>query len=242
MSWNITNSKELEDCISKLKLTLARKVGVRQGMTVVDVGCGQGGFTVSLARIVRIGKVLSVDITSEYLEDLMKNLQKWSLENTVTFVQADAADLEGILPDETADIVVSYRFLEELVHPEDLFRIVREMVRIVKKGGKICLIELSTETGNQAEENYIRLHAESGDSFFEPHGIVEAMKKAKLIDVLVEKFEPNIWFSPDLAKQDIESAQVWFNSDVEKRLGPLIDKYGMKYSELLIFSGKKTSS
>ena len=240
MGWTITDSKELEDSIFELKSKLAQKVGVRRGMTVIDVGCGQGGFTVSVAKIVgEYGKVLSVDISDEYLKDLMGNLDKWCLKNMVTFVQADAADLEGVVSDEVADTVVSYRFLEELKHPEDLFKIVKEMVRIVKKSGKVCFIELSTETRNEAEANYIRLHAESGDSFFDPHEIVEAMKEANLTDIRIEKFEPNIWFSPDLAKQDIESAQVWFNSDVEKRLGPLIDKHGMKYSELLIFSGKR---
>ncbi|MFQ5621666.1 MAG: class I SAM-dependent methyltransferase, partial [Candidatus Nanoarchaeia archaeon] len=71
MGWSITESKELEDSIFKLKLKLAHKVGVRQGMTVIDVGCGQCGFTVSLASIVgKQGKVLSDDITDEYLEDL----------------------------------------------------------------------------------------------------------------------------------------------------------------------------
>jgi len=241
MGWAITDSEELEDSIFKLKLKLARKIGVRRGMTVVDVGCGRGGFTVSLARIVgKHRKVLSVDISAEYLEDFMKNLDKWDIKNRVTFVQADAAHLEGVVPDEVANMVVSYRFLEELEHPEDMFKIVKEMVRITEKGGKVCLIELSTETRNQAEENYIRLHAESGDSFFEPNKIVEAMKEAKLKGIRIEKFEPNIWFSPDLAKQNIKSAQVWFTPDVEKKLGPQIDRYGMKYSELLIFSGKKS--
>lgn len=243
MSWNITNSKELEASISKLKLTLGQKIGVRQGMTVIDAGCGQGGFTVSLAKIVgKHGKMLSVDISNEYLKDFMENLDKQGLKNRATFVQADVADLKGVVSNEFADMVVSYRFLEELKHPEDMFKIVKEMVRITKDGGKICLIELSTETRNGAEENYIRLHAESGDSFFEPSEIMEAMKEAKLSDIKIDKFEPNIWFSPELAKQTIESAQIWFTPNVEKKLGSLVDKYGMKYSELLIFSGKKSAS
>ena len=243
MGWTITDSEELEDSIFKLKSKLAQKAGVRQGMTVIDVGCGQGGFTVAVARIVgKHGKVLSVDISDEYLEDLVEDLDKWGLKDTVSFVEADVAYLEGVIPDEVADIVVSYRFLEELKHPEDLFKIIEEMVRITKKAGKVCIIELSTETRNQAEENYIRLHAESGDSFFEPNKIIEAMKEANMTDIRIEKFEPNIWFSPDLAKQDIQSAQVWFTRDVEKRLGPQIDKHGMKYSTLLIFSGKKCAS
>lgn len=243
MGWNITDSKELEDSISKLKLKLARKIGVRRGMTVIDVGCGRGGFTVSLAKIVgKHGKVLSVDVSYGYLEDFVENLERWGLKNRVTFVQADVAHLEGVLADEVADMVVSYRFLEELVHPEDLLKIVKEMGRIAKKGGKVCIIELSTETRNEAEENYIRLHAESGDSFFESHKIAKAMKEAKLRGIRIEKFEQNIWFSPDLAKQNIESAQVWYTPEVEKRLGPLIDRHGMKYPTILIFSSEKSAS
>lgn len=166
LSWNITDSKELEDAIFKLKLHLAQKIGVRRGMTVVDVGCGQGGFTVSLAKIVgEYGKVLSVDISDEYVPEFMENLNKWGVKHLVTFIQADAADLRDAIPSEVADMVVGYRFLEELKHPEDMGKIVEEMARIVKGGGKVCLIELSTEARNEAEDNYIRLHRESGDSF-----------------------------------------------------------------------------
>jgi len=113
------------------------------------------------------------------------------------------------------------------------------MPRIVKKNGKVYIVELSTEARNEAEETYIRLHRESGDSFFEPHDIVEAMKEAELTSIRVETFETNIWFSPDLAKRELGFAQVWFTSEVEKRLGSLIDKYGMKYPALMILSGIK---
>jgi hypothetical protein len=42
-----------------------------------------------------------------------------------------------------------------------------------------------------------------------------------------------------VARQDLEFAQLWFNDEVEKSLGALIDKYGMKYPRLLLFSGVK---
>jgi hypothetical protein len=68
------------------------------------------------------------------------------------------------------------------------------------------------------------------------------MKEHGLKNVQVEKCDTDIWFSPSLAKQNLSFAQVWFDSDVERRLGPLIDAYGMKYPELLIFSGQKCKS
>jgi len=241
MGWRITDVEELEDAIIELKLKLVREIGVNAGMTVVDLGCGQGGFTVSLAKIVgKRGKVLAVDISDEYLAELMHRLNKHGVKNVVTFVQADAVSLKNVLPNESADVAASYRLLEELKQPKAMAGIVKEMARIVKEGGgRIGIVEMCTEPKNEAEEAYIRLHRESGDSLFEPPEIIEAMKAAKLADIRVEKVETNIWFSPYLAKQDLSHAQVWFDADVEKSLGKLIDKYGMKYPAFLTFSGVK---
>ena len=241
MGWNITDSEELEDAIFKLKLKLVQKIGVRHGMTVVDMGCGQGGFTASLAKTVgKKGKVLAVDVSDEYLAEFMDRLNKHGVNEVVTFIQADAVNLKNVLPNESADVVASYRLLEELKQPKAMAGIVKEMARIVKEGGgRIGIVEMCTEPKNEAEEAYIRLHRESGDSLFEPPEIIEAMKVAKLADIRVEKVETDIWFSPDLAKQDLSHAQVWFDADVEKSLGKLIDKYGMKYPAFLTFSGVK---
>ncbi|NWG11418.1 class I SAM-dependent methyltransferase [Candidatus Bathyarchaeota archaeon] len=185
------------------------------------------------------GRVVSVDVSDEYLAEFNENLRKWSVKKLVTYVQCDAADLKGIVADEFADMVVSYRFLEELKHPEDMFKIVKEMVRMVRKTGKVCISELSTEAKNEAEENYIRLHRESGDSFFKPTEIIKAMQETSLRNIHVETFETNIWFSPELAKQELSLTQVWFTSEEEKRLGSRIDEYGMKYPAFLLFSGVK---
>lgn len=240
MGWNITDSKRLEDVVLKLRAELARKIGVKQGMTVVEMGCGQGGFTVCLARIIgHQRKLLSVDISEEYLAEFMENLKKWKVQDRVKFVHADAADLRKIILDDFADMVVSYRFLEELKQPDNMPKIIKEMARIAKKHGNVCIIELSTEARNKAEENYVRLHKESGDSFFEPPKIITAMKETGLKDVSMEKFETHIWFSSDVAKQELSLAQVWFDAVVKRTLGSQIERHGMKYPSFLIFSGVK---
>jgi len=243
MGWHIANAGELEDAILKLKLKLARKIGIRTGMTVVDVGCGQGGFTVSVAKIVREhGKVIAVDVSDEYLAESMDRLDGHGVKNIVTFIQADAANLKDVVPSEVADVVASYRLLEELKQPKAMDSIVKEMARIAREGGKVGIIELCAEPKNEAEEAYIRLHKESGDSLFQPHEIVEAMKGARLANIHVTKAETDVWFSPELARQDLSHAQVWYDADVEESLGSLIDRYGMKYPALLIFSGIKSKS
>jgi ubiquinone/menaquinone biosynthesis C-methylase UbiE len=193
-----------------------------------------------LARVVGAeGKVLAIDVSHEYLTEFMERLDKYDVKNRVTFTRVDAGDLKGAIADEVVDMAVSFRLLEELKRPEDMVNVVREMARIVRKNGKVCLMEISTNARNEAEGTYIRLHRESGDSLFRPDEVVGAMKKAELEDVQVLTFDTDIWFSPELARQDLGFAQVWFDANVEKSLGHVIDKYGMKYPALLIYSGKK---
>ena len=46
---------------------------VKEGMTVLDVGCGPGFFSVELAKLVgRTGKVISVDLQQGML-DMLRN-------------------------------------------------------------------------------------------------------------------------------------------------------------------------
>ena len=242
MDWKITNVSVLENTIFQLKLKVARQIGVLRGMTVVEIGSGQGGFTAAIAkRVGEKGRVLAIDSTREYAEEFARRLDRYSVKNRVIFIQADGTNLKNIVSDGTADMVASYRLLEELKRPDYMPRIIREMARIVKDDGVVCLTEISAAARNEAEEAYIRLHKESGDYLFKPDEITETMKKCELEEISVNKVDTDIWFSPQLAKQDLGFAQVWFDPDVERRLGSMIDAYGMKYPELLIFSGQKSA-
>jgi ubiquinone/menaquinone biosynthesis C-methylase UbiE len=209
-------------------------------MRIVDVGCGQGGFTAALSKAVgERGTVIGVDVSDEYVSEFWRNVGKWGLKNVVTWIQADAVALESFLSHDAPNVVASYRFLEELKNCLDMPRVIREMAKVTKKGGAVHLVEMSTQARNEAESNYIRLHKDSGDCFFMNVEILRVMREAGLDDVHVETVDTDVWFSPEVARQDIEFAQLWFDDDVEKSLGASIDKYGMKYPALLLFSGVK---
>src|SRR5512147_211086 len=50
---------------------------VKPGMTVADIGCGMGYFSIAMARMVGPkGRVLSVDIQQEMLDRLLKRARK----------------------------------------------------------------------------------------------------------------------------------------------------------------------
>lgn len=238
MGWIIIRSKQLEAAVHRMRLRLAEHIGVQECMTVVDAGCGPGGFTVCVARLVgESGKVLAIDISDEYLKEFNKNVNKSGVKKQVRFIQADVANLKGVILDNAADMVVSYRFLEELKHPEDLPKIIEELKRILKQGGKMSIIELSTKTENEAERIYVRLHRDiGGDHFFDESEIAYYMKRAGLTNIQVETLKPNIWFSPDVAKENLWEE---FREQILAELGPSIDKHGMKYPPLILVSGYK---
>ncbi len=50
---------------------------MREGMSVIDIGCGFGCFSIGLAKMVgKKGKVYSVDMQKGMLDRLMKRAQK----------------------------------------------------------------------------------------------------------------------------------------------------------------------
>ncbi|MGB6852381.1 MAG: class I SAM-dependent methyltransferase, partial [Thermoanaerobaculia bacterium] len=57
---------------------------VRQGMTVLDVGCGMGHFSLGLARMVGSdGRVIAVDLQPEMLEVLSARANKEGLDERI---------------------------------------------------------------------------------------------------------------------------------------------------------------
>lgn len=67
---------------------------LQSGMTVADIGCGFGYFTIGLARILAgSGQVIGVDLQPEMLEKAKKRAKKAGCTNHITFRQCHANDI-----------------------------------------------------------------------------------------------------------------------------------------------------
>jgi ubiquinone/menaquinone biosynthesis C-methylase UbiE len=67
---------------------------LKEGMTVLDVGCGPGFFTVPAARMGgKTGRVVAVDLQEAMLRILVANLQRTCLEERVLPVKCESHDL-----------------------------------------------------------------------------------------------------------------------------------------------------
>jgi FkbM family methyltransferase len=240
----IRNPEKVEQKLHSMKMNLASQIGIREGMHVLDVGCGQGSFTTCIAKLVgEKGKVVAVDITDEYLKEMNENLDKHHVKHRVNFVKADATELSTALASQSFDVAVSYRLIEELTQPQKMPKIIMEMAKIVRQNGTVALIELSAETRNEAEENLIKLHRDIGDDYFPiPKEILEKMNNAGLTKVHVKTVETDIWYSPEVFLKGAGSQdEIWteLKKKIMEELWPSVKKQGMKYPPINLFIGQK---
>lgn len=109
---------------------------VREGMTVLDVGCGPGFFTLPLARMVGpAGKVVAVDLQDAMLQKLSANLRGTGLEERVQIVKCDSGDLRipgGI------DLALAFYMVHEVPDQERFFRQLRAAL---KPDAAVLLVE-----------------------------------------------------------------------------------------------------
>ncbi len=107
--------------------------GLRPGMTVLDFGCGPGGFAVAAARMAGpAGRVYAVDIHPLALESVRRRARKHTLGTLRVLHGDDLAEIgEG-----TVDLALLYDVLHEIDGPEAVLARLR---RILKGTGALSV-------------------------------------------------------------------------------------------------------
>jgi SAM-dependent methyltransferase len=111
---------------------LVNSLGVRPGMKVLDVGCGDGTTALPAARLG--ADVLGVDIAANLVEAARQRAAAEGLTNC-RFDEGDASNLER-LADKSFDLAVSVFGAMFAPRP---FDVAKEMVRVTKPGGRIVM-------------------------------------------------------------------------------------------------------
>ncbi len=121
--------------VTPLENDFLAAVGLPPDAWLLDVGCGPGFFSERAARdLVPQGRVTGVDVDPSLLALARERLAGSGL--AVDFVEGTGVRLP--LPDDSVD--ASYaRFL--LQHLTDPGVVLREMVRVTKPGGTVCLVD-----------------------------------------------------------------------------------------------------
>ncbi len=111
---------------------LVGTLGVKSGLKVLDLGCGDGTTALPAAKLG--ADVLGVDIAHNLVEAGNQRARELGLTN-LRFQEGDASDLAG-LQDKTFDLVVS--IFGAMFAPKP-FDVAKEMVRVTRAGGRIIM-------------------------------------------------------------------------------------------------------
>jgi cyclopropane fatty-acyl-phospholipid synthase-like methyltransferase len=104
-----TVTSDLENWLSEKAQVFLENIGVREGMRVLDYGCGVGHYTIPLAKMVGEGKVYAMDEDEEALRELMQTVESEGLTNVVPM--KTSGDLRLHLGGECVDLVLLYDIL-----------------------------------------------------------------------------------------------------------------------------------
>jgi ubiquinone/menaquinone biosynthesis C-methylase UbiE len=109
---------------------------VKEGMKVLDVGCGPGFFSVELAKLVgATGRVISADLQEGMLQELHRKIKGTILEPRITTVQCQQ---DRINVSEDVDFILAFYMVHEVPDKAALFRQLRA---VLKKNGRFLLVE-----------------------------------------------------------------------------------------------------
>lgn len=116
-----------------------RKMALKPGDSALDVACGTGDWTLSLARAVgKSGTVVGIDFVDEMLEVAKKKVSSYKMDDTVTLLSADAMKL----PFKSNSFTVATIGFA-LRNVSDVVTVLGEMTRVVQPGGQVVSLELS---------------------------------------------------------------------------------------------------
>jgi ubiquinone/menaquinone biosynthesis C-methylase UbiE len=134
--WLTRESRQREeDCTMLLEA-----LGVKPGQVVCDIGCGNGFYTLQLARMVGpSGKVLAVDIQPEMLHLLEERAKEEGIENIELI---SGSPIDPRLPAAGVDLILLVDVYHEFSHPEQMLRAMRQSLR---PEGRVALAEFRLE-------------------------------------------------------------------------------------------------
>ena len=110
-----------------------RKVGLQEGQTVLDYGCGIGSYVIPASKIVgESGNVYALDIQPMAVDRVKKRAEKNGLSN----VQTITSNIDTNLPDKSVDVVLLYDVLQMIRNRDGLLH---EFHRVLKPSGIVSV-------------------------------------------------------------------------------------------------------
>jgi len=124
---------------------------IKEGMTVLDFGCGPGFFSIDMAQMVGgSGRVIAADLQEGMLQKVRNKIKGTELENRITLHKSEENKI-GL--SEKVDFVLLFYMVHEVPDGAALFR---EIKTILKPKGQVFLVEPPLHVSKKAFEDTVK--------------------------------------------------------------------------------------
>lgn len=114
---------------------------------MLDIATGTGDFAILAAKMLNPTTLIGADISEGMMSIGRQKVKKEHLEHIIRFQKEDCLHLS--FPSETFDAVTAAFGIRNF---QDLDQGLKEMCRVLKKGGQLCIIELTTPVSSPMKE------------------------------------------------------------------------------------------
>lgn len=130
---------------------------IKEGMTVLDFGCGPGYFTIDIARMVgKSGRVIAVDLQEGMLQKLREKIHGTELEERIILHKCEENTI-GV--SSNIDFALAFYMVHELSNQEEFFK---EIETILKPKGQFLIVEPPFHVSKAVFEETIRKTRDAG--------------------------------------------------------------------------------
>ena len=130
---------------------------IKEGMTVLDLGCGPGFFTMDIAQMVgKSGRVIASDLQEGMLEKTRSKFHGTELEERLTLHQCQKNTI-GV--SQKVDFILAFYVVHEVPDQKAFFN---ELETIVKLNGQVLVVEPAFHVSKKSFEETVKTAISAG--------------------------------------------------------------------------------
>jgi ubiquinone/menaquinone biosynthesis C-methylase UbiE len=155
-----------------------QETGLKRGDKFLDVGCGEGHFSIAASKIVgNKGKVYAIDSYEKSIVVLKQQIHRDNIRNIEAIVADVTKDMP--LPDATIDVCLMANVMHGFLANGEIPSMMTEIARVMKSGSTLAVVEFRKIDGPLGPPISIRITPEELEDLISGYGF----KKNKVAEV-----------------------------------------------------------
>jgi ubiquinone/menaquinone biosynthesis C-methylase UbiE len=148
--------------------TLWTVLNLPQGIIFLDLGCGQGNYSLAAASLIGpTGVVYAVDLWEEGIAALKAQADR---EGRANLKPLAAGAGQVPIDSHSVDVVLMATVLHDLVEAGTAAGALAEVARVIKTGGRLAIVEFHKIDGPPGPPRHIRLDPAEVEALVAPYG------------------------------------------------------------------------